>query len=90
MKMLALTMLSSSLRSLELEPLAYSSFTLLRAAQNKTSLLKVFLKTHFLARFSGASKILDDSSNCSVCCNATGKIAGIRGWMLFSGIRQII
>lgn len=53
MKMLALTMLSSSLRSLELVPLAYSSFTLLRAAQNKTSPLKVFLKTHFLARFDG-------------------------------------
>lgn len=49
-KILALTMLSSSLRSLELQSPGFSLHVLHLAAQNKNSLLKFFTNSHSLAR----------------------------------------
>lgn len=49
-KILALTMLSSSPRSPELQSLGFSLHVLHLAAQNKNSLLKFFPNSHSLAR----------------------------------------
>lgn len=85
--MLALNMPSSSPRSPELEPLAYSSFTIFLTAPNKTSLLEIIPNPHSPADFSTVTTMLKYSHNCSFYSNASETIARIHGWLLFSGIQ---
>lgn len=85
--MLALNMPSSSPRSPELEPLAYSSFTIFLTAPNKTSLLEIIPNPHSPADFSTVTTMLKYSHNYSFYSNASGTIARIHGWLLFSGIQ---
>lgn len=82
--MLALNMPSSSPRSPELEPLAYSSFTIFLS---KTSLLKIIPNPHSLADFSTVTTMLKYSNNCSFYSNVSGTIARMHGWLLFSGVQ---
>lgn len=85
--MLALNMPSSSPRSPELEPLAYSSFAPFLIAPNKTCLLKIMRCLFLQLDFNTVTRMLKYCNNYSFSSNAAGRFARIDSWLLFSGIQ---